>query len=281
MKKTIWSAIVMLALTAGTLKAIGPDAKQLAAKGHMTFIAVLGGDQARFAEAVKYMEDSQALDPNDAGNLYNLGRAYFYDAVTNGKPAAYAKAEAVLQKLMELQPSETRAVSFHGSLLTSMSQGKDIAMFMKGAQEMKKAIESDPSNVNNRIVLAFTARNLPPQALAAMGNYDSLKDLEFIRDAFAGGTFGYAPHAKVVMNAFVGDAYKLRGDNAKAKENFAAALAQPQPSGTGARAGRDLLDKAIRTRMDGGETPLGGGAFAGCHSCHLNAPDKLLKNGQF
>jgi cytochrome c2 len=110
-----------------------------------------------------------------------------------------------------------------------------------------------------------------------MGNYDALKDLEFVRDAFNGQTFYYAPHADVVMKALVGEAYKTRGDEVKAKANFEAALAVPKPAKAGERAGRDVLDNLIRTRLNGGDTPIGSGVFSGCHSCHLNAPDKLLR----
>ena len=276
---TKWFLLFLLPLTlaVATLTATTQDANTLAVKGHTTFLEVLGGDVGKFDEAIKLMEQARDLDPANTSNLYNLGRAYFYDALTNNKPESALKAEKTIAKLMELKPSDTRALSFHGSLLTAMSAGKDVAMFMKGAQEMKAAIEKDPKNINNRIVLALTSQNFPPQALAAMGNYDSLQDLEFVRDAFNGQTFYYAPHADVMMKAFVADAYRRKGDQAKARENFEAALAVPKPSKTGDKAGRELIDAAIRARMNGGEKPLASGALSGCHSCHLNAPEKLLR----
>jgi tetratricopeptide (TPR) repeat protein len=270
-------SILIVSIAIGTLGATGQDAKQLAAKGHEVFVEVLGGDQAKYAEAVKYMEQSRQLDPANTNNLYNLARAYFYDALTTNNSDSATKAEQTLAKLIELKPTDTRALAFHGSILTSISGGKDIPKFMQGASEMKAAIEKDPQNINNRIVLPFTARNFPPQALAAMGNYDALKDLEFVRDAFNGQTFYYAPHADVVMKALVGEAYKARGDAAKAKANFEAALAVPKPAKAGERAGRDVLDNVIRARMNGGDKPIGNGVFSGCHSCHLNAPDKILR----
>jgi len=276
MRMWFWFSILVVTL-AGTVSATEQDAKQLAEKGHEVFMKVLGGDEARYGEVVKYMEQSRELEPANTENLYNLARVYFYDALTKNNPESAAKAERTLAKLMEVKPADTQALSFHGSILTAMSGGKDMAKFMQGVKEMKAAIEKDPGNINNRIVLSFTSRNFPPQALAAMGNYDSLKDLEFVRDAFKGNAFYYAPHAEVVMNAFVGDAYKNRADEANARKNFEAALAVPKPADPGERKGRDLLDTAIRTRMNGGDQPLGNGAFSGCHSCHLSAPDKLLK----
>jgi hypothetical protein len=277
MRNWIGLFVLGVALVIGNLSATGQDAKQLAEKGHDVFLEVLGGDEAKWEQAVKYMEQARELDQTNADNLYNLARAYFYHALTHKSDASAVKAEQTLARLLEVKPTDTRALSFHGSILTSISAGKDIPKFMQGVQEMKTAIEKDPRNINNRIVIAFTAQNFPPQALAAMGNYDSLKDLEIVRDAFKGNAFYYAPHADVVMNAFVGEAYKVRGDEAKAKINFDAALAVPKPAHPGERAGRELLDTAIRTRMNGGTKTLSSGVFSGCHSCHLNAPEKILR----
>ena len=157
-------SILIVSVAIGTLGATGQDAKQLAAKGHEVFVEVLGGHEAKYAEAVQYMEQSRQLDPANSNNLYNLARAYFYDALTTNNAESAKKAEQTLAKLMELKPSDTRALAFHGSILTSMSGGKDVAKFMQGVTEMKTAIEKDPQNINNRIVLPFTARNFPPQA---------------------------------------------------------------------------------------------------------------------
>jgi tetratricopeptide (TPR) repeat protein len=281
MNKWLLISIVSVGFAAGASSATGqtePEAKQLAVKGHTTFVQVLGGDESRWTEAVRYMEQSRELAPDDTGNLYNLARAYFYDGLTNRNQASLEKAEQTLSKLIALKPEDTRALSFHGSALTVLSGGQDIAKFMQGAQEMKAAIERDPKNINNRIVLALTSTNFPPQALAAMGNYDNLGDLEFVRDAFNGQKFYYAPHADVMMKAFVGEAYLAKGDKAKAQANFEAALAVPPPTEAGALAGRRLIDNAIRARMNGGDKRVASGpALSGCHSCHLNAPDKLLR----
>jgi tetratricopeptide (TPR) repeat protein len=281
MNKWLLISIVAVGLAASVTGATGqtePEAKQLAVKGHTTFVEVLGGDEAKFSEALRFMERSRELAPDDASNLYNLARAYFYDGLTHQNSASLAKAEQSLAKLITLKPEDTRALSFHGSALTVLSGGQDIAKFMQGAREMKTAIEKDPKNINNRIVLALTSTNFPPQALAAMGNYDNLGDLEIVRDVFNGQKFYYAPHADVMMKAFVGEAYLAKGDNAKAKSNFEAALAVPQPTDAGALAGRKLIDSAIRARMNGGDKRIASGpALSGCHSCHLNAPDKLLR----
>lgn len=278
MRHWILILIVAVALAAGTLSATEPDAKQLALKGLSVFHEVLGGDEAKLTEALRYMEESRAADGTYIANLYNLGRAYFYEAITHNRPEAVVKAEEVFAKIMELDSNRTEALAFHGSVLTILSQGRDITKFMQGIQEMKTAIDRAPKSINNRIVLAFTSRNFPPQALAAMGNYDALGDFEMVNQVFDGNAFSYAPHAEVVMKAFVGEAYKQKGENEKSRAMFEAALAVPKPTDAGKLAGRELLDAEITKRMDGGTTPLfRNRIFAGCHSCHLNAPDKLMK----
>src|SRR6476620_238252 len=78
-----WFCISILAagLLSGTSTATGqsgPDAKQLAAKGHTTFVQVRGGDEAKLGEAIQSMEQALELNSSDTGNLYNLARAYFY-----------------------------------------------------------------------------------------------------------------------------------------------------------------------------------------------------------
>ena len=53
-----------------------------------------------------------------------------------------------------------------------------------------------------------------------MGNYSPLKDLQFVSTAFSGRVSSYAPHADVVMKAFLGENFKLKGDEEKARASF-------------------------------------------------------------
>jgi len=264
--------ILSLVLMAGQ-----QTSKQLADKGHAIFMEVLAGDQSKLPEVIRIMEEARVADEKNITNLYNLGRVYFYDSLTFNNPQSLSKAEAMFARILELEPGRTEALAFHGSVLTAQSQGRDIAKFMKGVEEMKAAIAKDPRNINNRIVLPFTSRGFPPQAIAAMGNYDPTADLEFVSNAFDQNMFFYAPHADVVMKAFVGEAYLKKGDTEKANAKFKAALAVPQPADAGERKGRELLDTAITARLNGGTVPLGSGIFSGCHSCHVSKPEKLTK----
>ena len=238
-------------------------------------MAMLGGDSSRYPEALGMLEEASRQDPSDIDNLYILARAYFYDANTHNNQEALASAERTVARILEIEPEHPEALAWHGSMLTGLSRGQDMGMFMKGIGEMASADAIDPENINNRIVKAFTAMNFPPQALAAMGDYEPIGDLEFVRDAFEGLTFYYAPQAQVVITALVGDAYILRHqDRSTARAQFEKALSYPQPTDPKARAGRAVLDKLIRERMDG-ETPLFGGLMTTCHSCHLIEPDKI------
>src|SRR5207253_7738351 len=102
-------------------------------------------------------------------------------------------------------------------------------------------------------------------------------DLKFIGNALDNFSSDFAPHASVVMNAFIGEALMTGGDKEKARASFEKALKVPQPDDEGQLAGRKLLDSTIRARMNGGATSIFADAvFASCHSCHLAAPDKLL-----
>ncbi|HYR90208.1 MAG TPA: hypothetical protein VE422_39410 [Terriglobia bacterium] len=276
MRNWILLSIVAIILAVGALAAAQQDTKQLAAKGHSVFLEVLGGDESKLPEAIRYMEEAREKDPANVNNLYNLGRVRFFEVITLGRQESLARAEEVFARILELDPTKTEALSFHGSILTQQSGGRDIAKFMQGVTEMKTALEKSPNNINNLIVMAFTAGNFPPQALAAMGNYNPMKDLQIVSTAFNGRVSYYAPHADVVMKAFLGEGFKLQGDNEKARASFEAALAVRKPDDAGAQAGREVLAAAITARMNGGEKSLySNRIFQGCHSCHLKAPDKL------
>jgi hypothetical protein len=277
MRKWVLGSMLAVALAAGAMTGAPQTSKEPAVKGHTIFMEVLAGDQSKLPQVIQLLEEARKLDEKDVTNLYNLGRVYFFEALTFNKPQSATKAEQVFARIMELNPAMTEAMAFHGSLLTQAGARGDIAKFMQGVQEMKTAIAKDPNNINNHIVLPFTARSFPPQAIAAMGNYDPIADLEFVSNVFDGAEFSYAPHADVVMKAFVGEAYLSKGDREKAKTKFQAALAVEKPSDPGAIKGRQLLDSAITARLNGDATPLGGGVFSGCHSCHVTMPEKISR----
>ena len=110
-----------------------------------------------------------------------------------------------------------------------------------------------------------------------IGIKDPVGDLKFIGKALDNFSSDFAPHAAVVMNAFIGEALMMTGDREKARASFEKALQTPQPDDAGQIAGRKRLDSTIAARMNGGEKPIfADPVFSGCHSCHLAAPDKLL-----
>src|SRR2546422_4329743 len=169
MRNWILISIVTIILGVGALAAAQEDAKQLAAKGHSVFLQVLGGDESKLPEAIRYMEDARQLDPTNVNNLYNLGRVRFFEVITLGRQESLAKAEEVFARIIELDAKKTEALSFHGSILTQQSGGRGIAKFMQGGAEKKTALEKSPHNINKPIVMAFTAGNISPPAPAAVG----------------------------------------------------------------------------------------------------------------
>jgi hypothetical protein len=277
MRTWILISLVLITAAAGTLTATGPDARQLAQQGYSTFKQVLAGDEAKLPEAIRLMEESRAADGTYVPNLYNLARAYFFDAITFNKDDSGIKAEKTFARVIELAPQRADAMAFHAAILIQESNGQDMAKFTKGAQEMQAAAKSDPNDVTVKILKAFISPHLPPPALAMIGNTDPAGNVTAVANVFDSFSSSFAPHASVVMNAFIGEALLTSGDKEQARASFQKALAVPKPDDPGKLAGRRLLDSVITARMNGGDKGIfEDPAFSGCHSCHLAAPDKLL-----
>jgi len=277
MRTWILISLAMVTLAASTLVATGPDARQLAQQGYSAFKQVIAGDEAKLPEAIRLMEQARAADEAYVPNLYNLARAYFFETITFNKDESGLKAEKTFARMLELAPGRVDAMAFHAAILIQESQGQDMAKFMQGAQELQAATKLDPNDLTLRIVMAFLAPNLPPPARAMIGMKDSTGNLKFIGNAFDSFSSDFAPHASVVMNAFIGETLLASGDKEQAHSNFQKALDVPKPDDPGQLAGRKLLDSAIAARMNGSEQPVfDNPAFSGCHACHLATPDKLL-----
>src|SRR5215510_8727789 len=220
----------LLILTAGillsvaTLSAREPDPKELAQKGYSAFKEALAGDETKLAEAIRYMEQARNADDTYVPNLYNLARAYFLDTMIFNREESISKAEKTFARMIELDPSRTDAMAFHGAILAQMSGGRDLDMFMRGAQELKTAFQRTPDDLTVRIVLAFTAQGVPAQARAAIGVNDPVGNLKCIGNALDQFSSDVAPHASVVMNAFIGEALLAEGDKEKARAGFERAL---------------------------------------------------------
>lgn len=275
-------ALIVGTLALGTIafspsRAAGDQPADVAKQGWLTFLEVLAGDQTKFQLAVRQLEQTAATAPTDTYNLFTLGRAYFYDAITHNNLSSAEKAERTFAQILELNPKHD-ALAFHGSVLTILSQGKDPEKFRKGIEEMNRMVQQDPNNLNGRFSRSLTALGLPSQARSGMGNYDPAEDLEFASHAFEGIESHYAPHAEVGSKTFVGEAYLLRGDVAKAQAAFKAALAVPLPSEAGAKAGRMLLQDLIQKRLNGSDQTfnelLGQAGLGSCNTCHLRISER-------
>jgi len=233
--------------------------------------------KTKFQPAIQQLEQAAAAVPTDVHNLFTLGRAYFYDAITRCDLPSAAKAERTFASILELDPQHD-ALPFHGSVLTILSQGKDLEKFQKGIQEMNRLVQQKPDSLNGRLSRGLTALALPTKARTGMGKYDPVDDLEFANHAFSGIESHYAPHAELGSKVFVGEAYLLGGDAAKAQAAFKEALALPLPSEAEAKAGRLLLQDIIRKRMNASGPTfnelLGQAGLGSCNSCHLRISDK-------
>src|SRR5262245_59149518 len=138
------------------------------AQGWLTFLEVLAGDQTKLQLALSQLEKAANQDPTNQQNLFTLGRAYFYDAITHYNLASAEKSERIFARVLELNPKHD-ALAFHGSVLTILSQGKDLAKFRRGVEEMNQVVQQNPSSLNGRLSRSLTALALPPQARSGMG----------------------------------------------------------------------------------------------------------------
>jgi tetratricopeptide (TPR) repeat protein len=266
---------ILISLT--LLMAPEGDSKQLAQKGYTAFREVLTGDEAKLPDAIRYLEQAKAADETNGPNLYNLARAYFFESITFNKEESIRKAEKTFARLLELDPKRTDALAFHGAILALSSRGEDMQLFMKGAQELKTASQKTPDDITVRILQAVVSQQVPPQALPMIGLSDPVKNVQVVGGVFNTFSSEFAPHASVIMNVFIAEAFAQHGDKEKARASFEAALKTPQPVEDGAIAARKVLDDAIRSRISGnGKSLFENPAFSGCHSCHLAQPDKLL-----
>jgi uncharacterized protein (DUF2141 family) len=274
--------LIISSLALGTINfspsmASGDQPADVARQGWLNFLEVLAGDQSKFPEAVSQLERAAAAVPTDVNNLFTLGRAYFYDAITHNNLASAEKAERTFARILELNPKHD-ALAFHGSVLTILSQGEDSEKFRKGMQEMNRIVQQNPNSLNGRFSRGLTALALVSQERSGMGNYDPVEDLEFASHTLTGIESHFAPHADVGSKTFVGEAYLLRGDVAKAQATFREALAVPLPSEARAKAGRVLLQDIIRQRLNGSEQSLnellGQAGLGTCNICHLRISER-------
>jgi tetratricopeptide (TPR) repeat protein len=255
---------------------VGEQSADPAKDGWRNFLEVLGGNQSKFELALRQLEEAAATAPKDIHNLYTLGRAYFYDAITHNHLDSAEKAERTFARVLELDPKH-EALAFHGSVLTILSQGKDLQQFQQGVREMDRLVRRDPVSLTGRLSRGFTALAIPTELRPKLGNYDPAQDFEITGQAFEGIVFHDAPHAEFSSKAFLGESYLFRGDIANAQAAFKAALAVPLPAEPGAKAGRVVLQDLVRRRLNGSEQSLSDllrqAGLGSCNACHLRRPE--------
>ena len=73
---------------------------------------------------------------------------------------------------------------------------------MRGAQELKTAMEREPNDLGVRIVTGFVSMSVPTEVLPMIGNPDMLGNLKTIGNVLDSFSSDFAPHSSVVMNGF-------------------------------------------------------------------------------
>ena len=170
-------------------------------------------------EKINVLETELAGEPKNVSILLELGKLYHSLAV-NGHRDAVSKAEKMFEKVLEVEPNNTEALVWHGSVLTLKGYYEwfpimKLVYVWEGIREMRRAVELDPDNPIVRLVRANTSLALPgffKQLKVAIQDFEYLLILyEKVPDKFSKDML-----ASVYLG--LGKAYKKAGNEKKAKE---------------------------------------------------------------
>ena len=171
------------------------------------------------------LEDSLRQEPEDTGVLLKLGILY-HNLGVEGDRKAVKRAKNLFEKLLELEPQNTEALAWYGSVLTL--KGRDVlfpvsklSYVNNGIEKMDKAVELAPDNINVRMVKAHNSLNLPGifhRIEIAVTDFEHLLTLREKRQE----EFSKSLLAKIFLG--LGSAYKRKEDMVKARENWRKAV---------------------------------------------------------
>src|SRR5579884_4442508 len=68
------------------------------------------------ADYIQHLQQELAADPDNISLQMDLGRAYYGIAVDR-RGASYADAQRIFEKILQRDPSNPRALAYHGALL--------------------------------------------------------------------------------------------------------------------------------------------------------------------
>jgi len=136
------------------------------------------GAQQSLAELKKAAEKH----PNDAAAVVKLARAY-HDQAVAGDKSAVKKAIETAERALELDPGNALALAIRGSATTLRGRDawlpwKKLDYVEEGCDDLDKAVEMAPNNVDVRLFRAVNSLNLP--GFFKRLHY-AVKDLKHIR----------------------------------------------------------------------------------------------------
>jgi tetratricopeptide (TPR) repeat protein len=194
-------------------------------------------------EMIKKLEVSLLRDSDNPTLLLQLGIAY-HDLGVQGDKDSVKRAEKVLKKLLKLDPQNSEAHGWYGSVLTLKGRSARLPiMRMKhvsaGIKEMDNAVELSPDNVTVRMIRANNNLGLPDVFNRVDVVISDLKYLISMKEKDI-NAFDDELLAEIYLN--LGRAFDMRGDLNEARENWRKVI-EIRPESVMAQSAKVLLTK--------------------------------------
>ncbi len=177
-------------------------------------------------ERVKILEEKLKTAPGDTKLLMKLGISY-HSFAEKGQKNAVKKAEAVFKTLLQIEPKNSEALVWYGSVLAL--KGRDAWFpFLKikyvndGLKKMDQAVWLDSANITVRMTRASTCIALPENIFHRIKT--AIQDFEYlvILQKKHPEMFDKKLSASIFLE--LGNGYKKSGDIIKARENWQRAV---------------------------------------------------------
>lgn len=157
-------------------------------------------------------------NPKDTSLLMELGRLY-HNLAADGDSHAVSKAEEIFEKLLKIEPDNTEALAWHGSILTLKGYYEWVPVMKlvyvyNGIRKMRRAVELDPNNPAVRLIRANTSLALP----RFFGQLKvAIQDFEYLLMLYEKAPNKFSEDMLADVYLGLGKAYKKAGDRERAK----------------------------------------------------------------
>ncbi|HKV40787.1 MAG TPA: hypothetical protein VJX67_16355 [Blastocatellia bacterium] len=196
------------------------------------------GDAESADKSIAVLEQQIKAAPDDIASARWLGLSDFVKvglldrqrASSEEMAAALTKTLAAFQLVLDRLPNDAVALSAHGAALLFLARNKrSMDLFTRGIDEMNRAVSTNPSDIDPKLLRSLTLLNLPgqfrsPQVLT--GDFAAI---------LKGMQAGYNDRARAVLEVLLGDAYIEAKQDTLAKSEYEAAATLPQPAAEVAR----------------------------------------------